>query len=73
MCCYPMKNRAQIVSCEPWPAKGIEHYQSVADGKWGYLRLFDDGHFEFDDSQSPPPDEILARWSSYLEAEFAEP
>jgi len=65
-----MMKRAQIVSTEPWPAQGIEHYKSIADGDWGYLHVFDDGHFEFDCSQHPSADEILARWSSYLVSEF---
>jgi len=59
-------NRKKIVSREPWPAEGIEKYHAINDGKWGYLLLFDDGHFEFDSEITPERTEILARWSSYL-------
>ena len=54
------------MSREPWPADGIDKYRSVDDGKWGYLLLFEDGHFEFDSEVSPQRHEILKRWSSYL-------
>ena len=60
-----MKRRV-LVSREPWPAEGIEKYRAVADGKWGYLLLFEDGHFEFDSEVTPGRTEILERWSSYL-------
>ena len=55
-----------ILSKEPWPAIGINHYRSIDDGPWGYLILYDDGKFEFDDSQQPSDKEIVERWSSYL-------
>ena len=61
-----------LVSCEAWPAKGIEHYQCVADGDWGYLRLYADGRFEFDTSQVPSRAEILARWAFCLDGECLE-
>lgn len=62
-------NQQQLVSCEPWPAKGIEHYQSIADGDWGYLKVFEDGRFEFDSQTMPKREEILQRWAAYLHDE----
>ena len=59
-------SKTTIVSREPWPAEGIEKYHAIDDGRWGYLLLFEDGHFEFDSEVSPERAEILARWSSYL-------
>lgn len=55
-----------LVSREPWPSAGIDNYRSIDDGKWGYLLLFDDGHFEFDGTVTPERAEILQRWSAYL-------
>ncbi len=63
------KNRAHLVSSEPWPAKGIEHYKTIADGDWGFLCVFEDGRFEFDSELTPERAEILDRWSSYLSEE----
>lgn len=57
------------MSCEPWPALGIENYHAVEDGDWGYLLIFEDGHFEFDSEMSPERTEILDRWSAYLMGE----
>jgi len=65
-----MKSKT-LVSREPWPAEGIERYHAIDDGKWGYLLLFDDGHFEFDSDVTPERAEILDRWSAYLGDESA--
>lgn len=58
-----------VVSREPWPAQSIYHYRKIDDGDWGYLVVYADGRFQFDSFSSPSREEILARWSSYLDAE----
>ena len=62
--------QTQLVSSEPWPSKGIQHYKSIADGDWGFLHVFEDGHFEFDSESVPNREEILQRWSAYLTEEI---
>lgn len=56
-----------MISREAWPALAIEHYRRIDDGPWGYLVVYADGRFEFDAGSRPSREEILARWSSYLE------
>ena len=56
----------EVISREPWPAQSIHRYRSIDDGDWGYLIVYSDGRFYFDDKVHPSRSEILQRWSHYL-------
>ena len=56
----------KVLSREPWPAQSIHRYHSIDDGDWGYLIVYTDGRFYFDDAVQPSRTEILQRWSHYL-------
>lgn len=57
-----------IISEEPWPAEGIDNYNKIEDGEWGYLTYSEENGFQFDSSRKPPDDEILKRWGSRLKS-----
>lgn len=57
-----------IVSREPWPANGIETYNCIEDGPWGYLLYTVENGFEFDSSTRPTDREIIDRWGSRLKS-----
>jgi len=50
-----------------WPKHPIENYSSAEEGEWGYLVFFEDGTFQFDDTQVPPVDERNARWKKVFQ------
>lgn len=56
----------EILSKEPWPARGIDSYQSIEDGPWGYLVNYKTKGFVFEWNETPTTDEIMARWGSRL-------
>jgi hypothetical protein len=50
---------------EAWPEKPIEEYENINDGRWGYL-IHENGQFNFDTSERPSDDEIMARWGKHF-------
>lgn len=46
----------------PWPEASILNYSNVEDGGWGYLIIYPDLTYEFDNSRVPTKEEILSRW-----------
>lgn len=56
----------EILSREPWPAQGIEHYDAIEEGSWEYLMHYRLKGFVFETSQKPSPEEILLRWGYHF-------
>lgn len=46
----------------PWPESGIDSYDRISDGRWGWLSQNDHGSFEFHLEDPPTEEEILERW-----------
>ena len=55
-----------VISKEPWPEKGIEHYRSIENGPWGYLVHYQTKGFVFEIHERPTAPEILERWGDRL-------
>lgn len=56
---------ATLVSREPWWAAPPMPGQDELEVKWGWLELYADGHFNFDDTR-PTDDEIKNRPGCHL-------
>lgn len=48
-----------------WPAKPIDQYRRIDDDPWGYLIIYSDGDFVFDDSRTPTLEEIYQQWPQF--------
>jgi hypothetical protein len=59
------ENRKQIISKEPWWANPPVHGQREESIEWGYLLMFSDGTWVFDDTR-PSKEEIMGRKSCRL-------
>ena len=46
----------------PWPADSILNYSKISDGQWGYLIIFQDLTYYFDQLRIPTESEILEKW-----------
>lgn len=55
-----------VISKEPWPSKGIQHYKSIESGPWGYLVHYQTKGFVFLAHERPTTEEILMRWGDRL-------
>ena len=61
-----VRNDAELVAREPWPAEGIKSNSRIEDYRWGYLLQYSNGRFEFDTSTRPSDEEIMQRWWFYI-------
>jgi hypothetical protein len=55
-----------VVSREPWWKKPPARGQNVLSCEWGWLEIYSDGGFHFDESSRPTDEEILNRKSCFL-------
>jgi hypothetical protein len=62
---------AVLISREPWWAKRPEPGQDELSVEWGYLCIYDNLTFEFDEIR-PSDNEIRARKGCRISAEFPE-
>ena len=53
----------------PWPAQSILNYRKIDDGNWGYLIIYEDLTYHFDQENIPTNAEIMARWGSRFTTE----